>query len=32
MGMRLQDAIDFALNPANGQAFGLDTYVVVTAR
>ena len=30
MGMRLQDAIDFALNPANGQAFGLDTYVVVT--
>ena len=30
MGMRLQDAIDFASNPANGQAFGLDTDVVVT--
>jgi hypothetical protein len=30
MGMGLQDAIDFASDPANGQAFGLDTDVVVT--
>ena len=30
MGMRLQDAIDFATVPANSQPFGLDTYVVVT--
>jgi hypothetical protein len=30
MGMRLQDAIDFATVPANSQPYGLDTYVVVT--
>jgi hypothetical protein len=28
--MSLQDAIDFASNPANGQLFGLSTDVVVT--
>jgi hypothetical protein len=30
VGMRLQDAIDFALVPANSQPYGLDSYVVVT--
>jgi hypothetical protein len=30
MGMRLQDAINFASDPANGQPFGLATDVVVT--
>ena len=30
MAMRLQDAIDFASDPANSQPYGLDTYVVVS--
>jgi len=31
MGMRLQDAINFALDPANSVPYGLDTYIVVTS-
>jgi hypothetical protein len=30
MGMRLQDAINYALDPANSEPYGLDTAVEVT--